>query len=206
MSVLAAAHQSLLLIALALARAVPSDIHISSDAFDAWVISSNQSGALDDFDGFLRDNQVSGIIPDYQLLRTSSSWQRCRTAPFEIPPKLLWPNVLNALRSIRDDAVPAIGQVTAVSAFRNDHLNTCSGGKPMSAHREYFALDLLPNDPGLSRHQLITTLCALHGAKGAKYRIGLGFYDGVRFHVDGRRFRRWGPDGRSATSPCNAKS
>jgi hypothetical protein len=32
--------------------------------------------------------------------------------------------------------------------------------------------------------------------------IGLGFYAGNRFHVDSKGFRRWGADGKGATSPC----
>jgi hypothetical protein len=36
-----------------------------------------------------------------------------------------------------------------------------------------------------------------------EYDIGLGFYSGLRFHVDSRRFRVRGADGHAATSPCN---
>ena len=30
----------------------------------------------------------------------------------------------------------------------------------------------------------------------------LGFYDGLRFHVDSKSFRRWGSDNHGKTSPC----
>ena len=31
---------------------------------------------------------------------------------------------------------------------------------------------------------------------------GLGFYTGRRFHVDSSSFRKWGANGKGATSPC----
>ena len=39
---------------------------------------------------------------------------------------------------------------------------------------------------------------------GRAYRTGLGFYTGMPFHVDSNGFRRWGADGRGATSPCGS--
>jgi hypothetical protein len=51
---------------------------------------------------------------------------------------------------------------------------------------------------------MIRSLCAIHHWRGAGYDIGLGFYSGLRFHVDSKGFRKWGANGKSATSPCNA--
>ena len=34
--------------------------------------------------------------------------------------------------------------------------------------------------------------------------IPLGFYQGMRFHIDTNGFRRWGSDYHTATSPCVA--
>ena len=184
--------------------AAPSDDFISQNAFERWVVMSHQQARLLEFDDYLRTSRVGDILPDYQILRTSSSWRRCGTDPFEIPPKELWPNISNSLKFIRDHVVMAIGPIEAVSGFRNDRLNSCSGGKPKSAHREYFALDLLPSKP-ITRATLIKTLCKIHGAAGSHYRAGLGFYNGVRFHIDGRSYRRWGSDGQGHTSPCNSK-
>ena len=55
----------------------------------------------------------------------------------------------------------------------------------------------------ISRPGLMRGLCKIHDLRGEQYNIGLGFYSGVRFHIDSQRFRRWGADGKGATSPCN---
>ena len=51
---------------------------------------------------------------------------------------------------------------------------------------------------------MIRQICAAHARDGRAYNTGLGFYNGERFHVDSNGFRRWGADGRGATSPCGA--
>ena len=49
---------------------------------------------------------------------------------------------------------------------------------------------------------MIRNVCGAHRRRGQAYQAGLGFYSGLRFHVDSSGYRRWGPDGSSATSPC----
>lgn len=94
-----------------------------------------------------------------------------------------------------------IGAVEAVSGYRGEQLNQCSGGAKASAHRHFFALDLMPV-ADLGRDGLVSSICRFHDLRGADYDVGLGFYTGMRFHVDSKGFRRWGADGKSATSPC----
>jgi hypothetical protein len=50
---------------------------------------------------------------------------------------------------------------------------------------------------------MVRSLCAIHRFRGADYETGLGFYSGMRFHVDSKGFRKWGSNGKSATSPCS---
>ena len=90
----------------------------------------------------------------------------------------------------------------AVSGFRDEALNHCSGGAKESAHRHFFALDLMPLGD-ISRPGLMRSICKIHDLRGEEDHIGLGFYTGTRFHVDSKGFRRWGADGKGATSPCN---
>jgi hypothetical protein len=66
----------------------------------------------------------------------------------------------------------------------------------------FFALDLMPVDADVSRGELVGKVCAAHARDGRGYKTGLGFYNGVRFHVDSNGFRKWGPNGSGATSPC----
>jgi hypothetical protein len=49
---------------------------------------------------------------------------------------------------------------------------------------------------------MIREICRAHARDGRAYDTGLGFYSGKRFHVDSNGFRKWGPDGRGASSPC----
>ena len=89
-----------------------------------------------------------------------------------------------------------------LSGYRNEELNACSNGAPQSAHRHFFALDLTPVNKAVERADMIRSVCAAHARDGRAYNAGLGFYSGRRFHVDSSGFRKWGPNGKGATSPC----
>jgi len=139
------------------------------------------------------------IIPTWQIVRTASDWRDCNQPAFEVPPTSEWPHIVQTLRFIRDEVVPAVGKVEAVSAFRNPVLNECAGGAPGSAHLSYYAIDLVPLKE-MTREDLITTICAVHDRRGQAYSAGLGFYAFLRFHVDSMGFRRWVPAGEDF--PC----
>jgi hypothetical protein len=144
------------------------------------------------------------VVPVWQLVRTSSSWRQCGADRFEVAPADKWGNIVTTLAFVRDEVRPAVGQVEALSVYRNESLNRCSAGAPKSAHRLFFALDLTPVSAEVTRAGMIREICAAHARDGRAYQAGLGFYSGLRFHVDSSGFRRWGPDGRGATSPCVA--
>lgn len=110
---------------------------------------------------------------------------------FEVPPSQDWPNVVQTLRYIRDRVIPTVGAVEPVSVYRNPMLNQCAAGAPESAHRFMQAVDLVPLRP-ITRDALIQRLCAVHALSGESYGVGLGFYVGLRFHIDSRKFRTWG--------------
>ncbi len=170
----------------------------------AWLAQSAQNrDNVRAFRTFLLDREVKDVLPLWQLVRTSSSWRECSADRFEVAPVQQWQNIVNTLSFVDDEVLPAIGNVEALSAYRNEDLNSCSGGRPGSAHRMFFAMDLVPTDEEIERRDMIARLCTIHAARGEEYRTGLGFYSGLRFHVDSSGFRRWGPDGRGATSPCN---
>ena len=153
------------------------------------------------FHDYLTANGVAGVVPTWQLLRTASSWLRCGSDPFEVPPTTEWPHIVQTLRYVRDFVVPQVGPVEVVSGYRNPHLNVCAGGAPDSAHKHYSAIDMVPLTP-TSRPQLMSRLCNTHAARGLEYHAGLGFYAYLRFHVDSTRFRRWGVDAMPDSPPC----
>ena len=153
------------------------------------------------FYAYLTQHGVAGIVPTWQLLRTATDWQKCAAQPFEVPPETLWPNMVETLAYIRAHVVPVVGPVEPVSVYRNPVLNACARGAPESAHALLYAMDLVPLRP-TSREGLIRGLCAIHLWRGTGYDVGLGFYKGLRFHVDSKKFRKWGGDGSSESSPC----
>lgn len=171
--------------------------------FAAWLAAAPAHRAeAGRFRDVLAAQGLDRVVPVWQLLRTSSSWRQCRAAPFEVAPADTWPHIAATLRFVRDKVVPAVGTVEALSGYRDEGLNACSDGAPLSAHRQFYAIDLSPRDAAIGRPRMIRDICAAHARAGRAYDAGLGFYSGRRFHVDSAGFREWGPDGRGATSPC----
>ena len=159
--------------------------------------------AVAGFYAFLVQQGIAGIVPTWQLLRTATDWQRCGAEPFEVAPPDQWPHMVETLSYIRSHVVPVVGPVEPVSVYRNPVLNACAHGAPESAHALLYAMDLVPLRP-TSREGLIRGLCAIHLWRGSGYDVGLGFYKGLRFHVDSKKFRKWGGDGKGESSPCTA--
>jgi len=153
------------------------------------------------FKSYLDSAGVDAVLPTWQLLRTASMWRTCDGPRFEVAPLGEWQHIATTLGFVKNHVEPVIGAVEAVSGYRNEELNHCSGGARESAHRHFFALDLVPVK-AIAKPALVKSICAIHGFRGASYDIGLGFYSGTRFHVDSKGFRRWGADGHGDTSPC----
>ena len=170
--------------------------------FAAWMRAPHNREQVVAFYMHLKSNGVEDVVPVWQLVRTSSSWRQCGASGFEVAPREKWDNIVKTLKFVEKDVVPAVGKVQAVSGYRNEHLNRCSNGAPASAHRHFTALDLVPADPSVTRARLVSQVCAAHAREGRANDTGLGFYNGVRFHVDSNGFRRWGANGSGATSPC----
>jgi Peptidase M15 len=176
----------------------------SQDDFVRWVHAApGRAVQVQTFEAYLRRQGVGSVLPLSQLLLNASSWRACVDAPYSLPPRDLWPHVVPTLRFIRTRIVPALGPVAAVSGYREPALNTCAGGAAQSAHALYYALDLVPLRP-IDRSRMIAVVCKVHARYGAAANVGLGFYQGLRFHIDTHGFRLWGSDYHVATSPCVA--
>ena len=162
--------------------------------YRAWYLGDpTRAAQVKAFNDYLVTNQVGGILPTWQLLRTATAWKDCGSQPFEVPPPDQWQNMVQTLRYVRDYVIPTVGPVEPVSAYRNPTLNVCAGGAPESAHRLDSAIDLVPLKP-IDRITLMRSLCGVHTEHGAAYNAGLGFYAYLRFHVDSTKFRRWNMD------------
>jgi hypothetical protein len=172
--------------------------------FIAWVHAApGRAREVQAFEAFLRRAGVGSVLPLSQMLLNASSWRACNVAPYSLAPRALWPNIVPTLRFIRARIVPALGPVAALSGYRDAALNTCAGGAPKSAHALFYALDLTPLR-FKNRDKMIAAVCKLHARFGAAAHAGLGFYQGMRFHIDTDGYRRWGSDYHAATSPCAA--
>ena len=154
------------------------------------------------FNTYIETYGVGGVVPTWQLLRTATSWRECGAEPFEVPPTSEWPNIVATLRFIREKIVPVIGPVEAVSVYRNPALNVCAGGAETSTHKEMGAIDMVPLTP-VTREALMTSLCTIYSANPAE-PVGLGFYKGIRFHIDARKHREWGTSGARGGYGCVA--
>jgi hypothetical protein len=170
--------------------------------YQAWIANPAVRGSVLSFEAWQQAAGVYGVLPTWQVIRTASMWRECGGPPFEVPPPQHWPGMARTLHFIRDHVRPALGPIEAVSGYRNAALNACAQGAPGSAHRDFFALDLVPLRP-IERGELFRILCAVHARHGSAYGAGLGFYAFQRFHVDTRSFRRWGVAGPQGNeSPC----
>jgi hypothetical protein len=167
--------------------------------YRSWYLAAPSRAAdVKAFNDYLVTNQVGGILPTWQLIRTATSWKDCGGQPFEVPPTSEWPHMVQTLRYIRDYVIPTVGPVEPVSVYRNPALNVCAGGAPESAHKHYSAVDMVPLTP-ITREDLEKKLCTIHGARAEQYGVGLGFYAFLRFHIDTTKYRRWGTDAAVAT-------
>ena len=172
--------------------------------YRAWMARANWRPVyVKAFNDYLVSNGVGGVAPTWQILRTATDWQKCGAEPFEVPPSYAWPNIVAALRYVGAFVEPVIGPVEVVSVYRNPRLNACAGGAPESTHRTMGAVDMVPLRP-TTREALMSSLCRVHVGSGSWNSIGLGFYRGLRFHIDAKKFREWGTAGAAGGWGCTA--
>jgi hypothetical protein len=163
--------------------------------FTQWAARHDAAG----FTQMLADNQIDGIVPLYQLLRTASDWQACAAEPFSVPPPSLWPSVKSTLQLLKAlSSEQILSEFEVVSAYRDPELNACAGGAPKSAHTRAFAVDLLIAAPD----DAAARLCAFWKLQGARWNMGLSQYATGRIHIDTAGYRTWGDDFTNKTSFC----
>ena len=73
---------------------------------------------------------MDDVLPVWQLVRTSSAWRQCGAQPFEVAETRQWANIVDTLSFVKTEVRPAVGEVEALSVFRNEQLNGCSRGWP----------------------------------------------------------------------------
>jgi hypothetical protein len=166
--------------------------------FRAWRTGDNATGSTR-YQQLLDTHGVAGVMPLHVLLRSSRRWRSCSASEFSLPPPHRQAAIVPTLRVV--DRLQQLGIVRADharSGYRDDALNTCSGGSPRSRHVLNNALDFdLPADG-----DRVAQLCRFWRRQGPSLDMGLGFYTPTRIHIDTSGFRTWGRDHHRGTSLC----
>lgn len=163
--------------------------------FAVWRTSNEIEVAR--FEQFLASEQLAGVVPTYQLLRSASMWKECKAQPFDVPPAPLWPKVREVLLLLRElRAEQVLPAFEVVSAYRSPSLNRCAGGAPGSSHQE-FAVDIAPvaDSSGVR-------LCSFWRKQGQQWDMGVSRYPSGRIHIDRNGFRTWGASHKRGSSYC----
>lgn len=146
-----------------------------------------------DYDAFVASLEAAGVgdvVPAWHLWRQGTDWRTVGEPAFADPPRDLWPAIVPAVELLRDELGPLTGAVEVVSGFRTAQFNAKAGGAPGSRHRFFEAVDVVPKRRW-DRNDLHLQLLTLWEHRGQELTLGLGLYDGVRFHVDAWKWRRW---------------
>lgn len=161
--------------------------------FDRW----RGTHSIADFERYLAEAGLNGVLPTRDLLRTATDWERCGGPRFEVPPREHWPHVKQVLGLVAELKKRGIlKDVQGASAYRNPALNACAGGAARSSHTRSFALDLT----GAPGQIDMAALCEFWRTQGKAWAMGLSRYPSGRIHLDTSGWRTWGADhtGRSA--------
>jgi uncharacterized protein YcbK (DUF882 family) len=170
--------------------------------FETWLETSNHQAETAVYANYLQQQGVGDVLPLSELLSAARDWQKCDTAPFILPPKDKWQNMVNTLKLLRilqnNNSLPAFD---VISSYRYPVLNTCAGGSQKSKHLSNGALDIRFKSPTVEQ-QISPKLCEYWRQSGTAQAMGLGFYAGGQIHIDTQGFRTWGQDYTAKSSPC----
>ena len=160
------------------------------DQFEVFIAEPGQRESFDAFVDFLVKHGVSDVVEPWHLWRQGTDWRSVGEPPFATPPRDQWPGIVPTLQVVRDEVVPLTGPVEVVSGFRTEVFNQKAGGAKGSRHKWFEAVDVIPLTHW-RRGALHGVLVPWWEQRGKPKKVGLGLYDGVRFHVDTWKFRTW---------------
>ena len=159
-------------------------------------------GEVETFTQYLESQDLSGVLPISQLLRSASSWERCNAEPFVVPPQQQWEAVASVLRLLQflESSGVLSGRIVVYSGYRSPTLNACAGGAVESAHARSFALDIRV----LGSFGSAEALCNFWRTKGKEWNMGFSIYPSGRIHIDTAGYRTWGYDHTGKSAVCSA--
>lgn len=192
------------LVLVASGEAPSTELRLNLSDFGAWLAAdSARAEQVAALEMFLRERNVAGVAPTWQLIGSSGASSR-GLPTFTLPPRELWPNIVPALEFIRDHVKPILGDIEVTSVYRSDQLNSAFHGNPRSRHVRFAAIDLITKSV-VAPTQLTAALCEAHAAYGEASGIGLGFHSQYIFHIQaGGAFNAWREDRGRIEQACKS--
>lgn len=160
------------------------------DSFQRFLIANNLQSEYRILERFLHQQNVRDLVPTWQLLQQGTDWRKHSMPQYAFPDREFWDRMVDTLNFIRVDLMPRIGRVEVMSGFRTREYNHFAGGAPRSRHLTFSALDLRPVKP-IKRKKLHAVLQEIWHTRGKQRNLGMGLYDGLRFHIDTGGYRQW---------------
>ncbi len=190
-------------LAIVIASLAGCDQRSPQHRFNDWT-STPQAARFADYRDFLRRQKVEDAVPMESLLRSGRRWRHCGIAEFVVPPETAWTNMVPTLAAVKRLRASGLlhGEQVA-SAYRDPIFNRCEGGSSRSKHLANNALDF--DLPRAASHD-VARLCAWWRQHGLELKLGLGFYEPDKIHIDTSGFRTWGYDYTRKTSLCTKVS
>ena len=119
-----------------------------------------------------------------------------------MPPPEYWPNLVQTLRFIHEQVVPADRPGRGRFGLSQPDAQPAAPAGRRKARTAIIRRSTWSRLRPTTREMLIRDLCNAHARRGGPYGVGLGFYVGVRFHVDSRKYRSWGAEGPGRATPA----
>ena len=87
----------------------PSATVATADSFDSWLDKvPSRRADVRDFEAFLAQQGVAGVLPTREILLNDTSWSECHMdGPYSIAERAYWPHIVDTLRYIHDEVVPS---------------------------------------------------------------------------------------------------
>ncbi|NUF38371.1 D-Ala-D-Ala carboxypeptidase family metallohydrolase [Acinetobacter lactucae] len=178
-------------------------------AYWHWLSQPSHKVQAARYQAFLKQHNLLGIIPEFELFQTARDWQSCGASEYEIPPQEIWNNIVPTLTILKKLVeAKVIDDFTVTSVYRNYNLNRCSRGVDSSRHVFNAALDFRIGSEQPSSEELWVIqqtknkLCQFWAENGEALNMGLGVYASGQIHIDSVGYRTWGPDHHRMSSPC----
>lgn len=177
--------------------------------FNIWLNSNRyRASQVADYQRYLSSRLGAQNVPPLsQLLTTARSWDKCGYEPYQLPPQVLWSNMVPTLQlysELKNQGIlPASSEIR--SAYRSPGLNDCAGGANSSKHMTASAIDIwVPEyDDNLWRiSKMQDSLCQFWQYQGESHSFGLGLYSTGAIHLDTDGHRKWGFNHSSSGSAC----